>query len=45
LGAGYTITAFTSEDETSRGYYLMTKAARAGETGIGVGAGAGGVVR
>jgi predicted GNAT superfamily acetyltransferase len=45
LGAGYTITAFTSEDETSRGYYLMTKAARAGETGIGVGAGAGGLVR
>lgn len=45
LGAGYTITAFSNEDATSRGYYLMTKAARAGEAGIGVGAGAGGVVR
>jgi predicted GNAT superfamily acetyltransferase len=43
LGAGYTITAFSHDDTKGQGYYLMTKAMRAGEIGIGVGAGAGSV--
>jgi predicted GNAT superfamily acetyltransferase len=41
LGAGYTITALATTDANGRGYYLMTKATRAGEIGIGLGAGAG----
>jgi chorismate synthase len=41
LGAGYTITALADADARARGYYLMTKGARVGEPGIGVGAGAG----
>ena len=41
LGAGYTITALANADGSGRGYYLMTKGARVGEAGIGVGAGAG----
>ena len=43
LNAGYTITALSNEDAKSRGYYLMTKATRVGESGIGVGAGAGSI--
>ncbi|MGH7615973.1 MAG: GNAT family N-acetyltransferase [Gemmatimonadaceae bacterium] len=45
LNAGYTITALSNLDGKKRGYYLMTKAARAGEAGIGLGAGAGGGTR
>ena len=41
LGAGYTITALANADAKSRGYYLMTKGARTGELGVGMGAGAG----
>jgi chorismate synthase len=41
LGAGYTITALSNADGGGRGYYLMTKGARVGEAGVGVGAGAG----
>ena len=43
LGAGYTITALAHADVKSHGYYLMTKATRAGEIGIGMGAGAGSI--
>jgi chorismate synthase len=41
LGVGYTITALSNADGGGRGYYLMTKGARVGEAGVGVGAGAG----
>jgi predicted GNAT superfamily acetyltransferase len=43
LGAGYTITALAHVDAKSSGYYLMTKATRPGEIGIGLGAGAGSI--
>jgi predicted GNAT superfamily acetyltransferase len=45
LGAGYTITALSNVDANNRGFYLMTKAARVGELGTGIGAGAGGGAR
>src|SRR5262249_15227181 len=41
LNAGYTITALATADASERGYYLMTKAMRTGEIGLGMGAGAG----